>query len=65
MMGKTYTGTMRPLDAEEYAAITLTAAANGEIATASYDCSDDPLLRECCAALCGVLMLFSAKDSRS
>lgn len=56
MMGKSYTGTMRPLDAEEYAAITLTAAANGEITAAAYDCSDDPLLRECCEALCGVLV---------
>lgn len=54
-MEQTYTGEMRPLDAAEYAAITLTAAANGEIASASYDCPDDPLLRECCEALCGVL----------
>ena len=56
MMEKTYTGTMRPLDAEEYAVITLTAAANGEIAAAVYECSDDPLLRECCKALCEVLV---------
>ncbi len=56
MTGRTYTGMARPLDAEEYAAITLTAAANGEITAAAYDCSDDPLLRECCAALCGVLV---------
>ena len=56
MMEKTYTGTMKPLDAEEYAAITLTAAANGEIAAASYECSGDPLLRACCEALCGVLV---------
>ena len=54
-MEQTYTGETRPLDAKEWAAITLTAAANGDIATAAFDCSDDPLLRECCAALCGVL----------
>ena len=62
MMEKSYTGTMRPLDAEEYAAITLTAAANGEIAAAVYECSDDPLLRECCAALCGVLVDKPIRD---
>ena len=62
MMGKSYTGTVRPLDAEEYAAITLTAAANGDIAAASFDCSDDPLLRECCAALCGVLVDKPIRD---
>ena len=55
MMEQTFTGRMQPLDAAEYAAITLTAAANGDIAAAAFDCSDDPLLRECCAALCGVL----------
>ena len=54
-METTFTGEMRPLDAKEWAAITLTAAANGEIAAASFDCADDPLLRECCEALCGVL----------
>lgn len=53
-MEQTYTGEARPLDAEEYAAITLTAA-DGGIAAATYECSDDPLLRECCRALCGVL----------
>ncbi len=56
MMEKTYTGTMQPLDAKEWAAITLTAAANGDIAAADFDCADDPLLRECCKALCGVLV---------
>ena len=55
-METTFTGEMRPLDAKEWAAITLTAAANGEIAAADFDCADDPLLRECCEALCGVLV---------
>ena len=62
MTGETYTGRAQPLDAEEYAAITLTAAANGEIAAASYDCSDDPLLRACCEALCGVLVDKPIRD---
>ena len=61
-MEQTYTGRAQPLDADEYAAITLTAAANGEIAAATYDCSDDPLLRECCAALCGVLIDKPIRD---
>ena len=54
-METTFTGRMQPLDAKEWAAITLTAAANGDIAAADFDCADDPLLRECCRALCGVL----------
>ena len=62
MTEQAYTGEMRPLDAEEYAAITLTAAANGEIGAACYECSDDPLLRECCAALCGVLVDKPVRD---
>lgn len=62
MMEQNYAGEMRPLDAKEWAAITLTAAANGEIAAASYECADDPLLRECCAALCGVLAEKPIRD---
>ena len=55
MENRTYTGRMQPLDAEEFAEISLTVAPGGDIAAASYDCPDDPLLRECCEALCGVL----------
>ncbi|MBQ6066902.1 MAG: hypothetical protein IJK89_08765 [Clostridia bacterium] len=54
-MEQVYTGKMQPLDAAEWAAITLTAAANGAIAAATFECADDPLLRDCCKALCGVL----------
>ena len=61
-MEQRFTGEARPLDAEEYAAITLTAAANGGIAAASYECADDPLLRECCKALCGVLIDKPIRD---
>ncbi len=58
----TYTGRIQPLDAEEFAEISLTVTADGDIAAASYRCPDDPLLRECCEALCGVVADKPARD---
>lgn len=60
-MEKTYSGRIQPLDAAEYAQITLTVA-EGTILRAGYDCSDRPLLRDCCGALCAVLADKPAVD---
>ena len=59
----TYTGRMQPLDAEEFAEISLTVTSDGDIAAASYACADDALLRECCRALCGVMVDKPARDA--
>ena len=55
-METTFTGRMQPLDAEEFAEITMTVGEDGMIENAVYVCADSPLLRECCEALCGVLI---------
>ena len=54
-------GTMKPLDAEETATITLTVE-NGLVLRAAYECAGQPLLAECCVALCGVMADKPAAD---
>ena len=61
-METTFTGRMQPLDAEEFAEIAMTVGEDGMIESASYVCADSPLLRECCEALCSVLVDKPAKD---
>ena len=60
-MEQTCTGRSQPLDAEEWAAITITVR-DGLVARAAYECSGSPLLSDCCAALCRVMEDKPAAD---